>query len=155
MYFKYLLSPPYIGKGNNNLPVKASRPQKSRIKNVGTIGGRNEDYAIIRFKTIHLNKQLIQCLLPFVMPAAETGAPVSSHRIDLIDKDDAGRILFRLRKKVPYARGAHADKHLHKVGTTNAEEKDIGLAGDCPRQQGFAGAGRANQQQPLRYPPAQ
>src|SRR3972149_2189334 len=155
MNFKYLLPPPYIGKGNNNLSVKTSRPQKSGIKNVRTIGGRNEDYAVIRFKTIHLNKQLIQCLFPFVMPAAETGAPVSSHRIDLIDEDDAGRILFRLRKKVPYARGAHADKHLYKVGTTDAEKRDISLAGDCPRQQGLAGAGGANQEQPLRYPPAQ
>ena len=47
-------------------------------------------------------------------------------------------------------RGAHADEHLHEVGTRHREEGHAGLAGDRPSDEGLAGARGADEQHALR-----
>ncbi len=83
------------------------------------------------------------------MPAAETRATVTAHSIDLIDKDDAGSILFALLEQVAYPRSADTHKHFHEIRTGNREKRNVRLAGNCARQQGFACARRPHQQDAL------
>ena len=44
------------------------------------------------------------------------------------------------------ARGADADEHLDELGSAQAEERHLGLAGHRAGEQRLAGAGRADQQ---------
>jgi hypothetical protein len=52
-------------------------------------------------------------------------------------------------------RRAHADEHFDEVGTRDAEERHLGLAGDGARQQRLAGTRRADQQHAARNAAAQ
>src|SRR5690606_21870642 len=99
---------------------------------------------------IHLDQQLVEGLLALVMPAAEAGTAMTADRVDLVDEDDARRMLLGLLEHVAHAAGADADEHLDEVGTGNAEERHLGLAGDRARQQGLAGARRADHQHATR-----
>ena len=54
----------------------------------------------LRIEPVHLHQQLVQRLLALVVPAAETGAAVATHRVDLVDEDDA-----RARCACPARRG--------------------------------------------------
>ncbi len=80
---------------------------------------------------------------------------MTADRVDLVDEDDAGRILLGLLEHVAHARGADADEHLDEVGAGNGEERHVGFARDRARDQRLAGAGRADQQHAARNPPAQ
>ncbi len=71
---------------------------------------------------------------------------MATDRIDLVDEDDAGRILLGLFEHVADAAGANADKHFNEVRARYREERHIGFAGNGARQQRLAGAGRADQQ---------
>src|SRR6201993_2322284 len=45
-----------------------------------------------------------------------------SHRVDLVDEDDAGRVLLALFEHVADARGADADEHLDEIRARDREE---------------------------------
>src|SRR5215470_15882232 len=74
---------------------------------------------------------------------------MAAYRVDLIDKDDARRILLALLEQVAHARSAHTDEHLNEIRTGDREERNIGLAGNSARQQRFAGPRRPDQQHAL------
>src|SRR6187431_1658648 len=74
---------------------------------------------------------------------------MAADRVDLVDEDDAGRVLLALLEQVADARGADADEHLDEVRARNREERDVGLAGDGAGEQRLAGAGRAHEQHAL------
>src|SRR5207237_3328599 len=84
--------------------------------------------------------------LALVVSAAEAGAAVAADGVDLIDEDDARRVLLPLLEEVAHARSAYADEHLHEVGAGDGEERRVRLAGDGAREEGLAGARRAHQQ---------
>src|SRR6202011_6128207 len=104
---------------------------------------------------VHLDEQLVQRLLALVIATAETGAAMAADRVDLVDEDDAGRVLLRLLEHVAHARRADTDEHLDEVGAGDREERDIGFAGDGARQQRLAGAGRADEEHAARDAPAE
>ena len=71
-------------------------------------------------------------------------------RVDFVDEDDAGRVLFRLLEHVAHPARADADEHFDEVGARNGEERHVGFARDRPGGQGLAGARRADQQHAAR-----
>jgi hypothetical protein len=75
---------------------------------------------------------------------------MAADRVDLVDEDDAGRVLLGLLEHVAHARGADADEHLDEVGTGDREERHLGLAGDGLGEQRLTGTGRADQQHAAR-----
>ena len=79
------------------------------------------------------------------MPAAESGAAMTSHRIDFIDKNDGGSNLFRLFKQISYSTSADADKHLHKVAAADREERNASFTRNSFGKQRLACAGRSDQ----------
>src|SRR5689334_15448418 len=74
---------------------------------------------------------------------------MASNCVNFVDEDNARSVLFALLKEVANAAGAHADKHLDKVRSGDAEERNVGLAGYSARQQGLAGSRMADQQDAL------
>ena len=100
-------------------------------------------------EAVHLDQQLVERLLALVVAAAEAGTTMPADGVDLVDEDDAGGVLLALLEQVAHPGGADADEHLDEVRAGDREERDVGLAGDRPGQQGLAGSGRAYQQHAL------
>ena len=110
-----LLSSADIGYLYVYLSVETTGTKKSGVENIGAVGGRHYDYTVVFLKTVHLNKQLIESLFPFVVSSAESRASLTSYRVDFVYKYDAGHVVFRLVEKVPDARRAYAYEHFYKV----------------------------------------
>ena len=104
-----------VGISDSDLSVKASRSEKRRIKDIGTVCCGNDYNALIFFKSIHLNKKLVESLLSFIVTAAHSCASVTAYCIDLVYKDYGRRLFFRLVKKVSDSRSADTDIHLDKI----------------------------------------
>ena len=155
MHLEDLLAADDVRIGHHDLAVEAAGAQQRRVEHVGPVGGGDEDDALVRLEAVHLDQQLVQRLLALVIAAAEAGAAMAADRVDLVDEDDAGRVLLRLLEHVAHARRADADEHLDEVGAGDGEERHVGLAGDGARQKRLAGAGRADQQHAARDAPAQ
>ena len=86
------------------------------------------------------------------MAAAQAGAPLASHGVNLVDKHDGGSGPLGLLEQVPHPAGAHAHVQLHKVTAGDGQEAHSGLPRHSFRQQGLAGAGRAYQKDALGNP---
>ena len=80
------------------------------------------------------------------MAAADAGTALASDGIDLVDEDDARRVLLRLLKEVADTRGADTDKHLDEVRARNREERHTGLTGNGAREQRLTSARGAEEQ---------
>ncbi len=150
MHLQNLLAADHVRVRHHDLAVEAARTQQRRIEHVGTVGRGDQDHAFIGLEAVHLDQQLVQRLLALVIAAAEAGAAMTADRVDLVDEDDAGRVLLGLLEHVAHARGADADEHLDEVGARNGEERHVGFARDRARDQRLAGAGRADQQHAAR-----
>src|SRR5262249_34329953 len=121
-----------------------------RIQNIGTVSSRDQDHAFVRLEAVHLDEQLVERLLALVVSTAESRATVPADRIDLVDEDDAGGVLFPLLEEIADARGTDADEHFDEIGTADREERNVGFTGDRTSQQRLAGSRRAHQQHALR-----
>ena len=138
-----------IGGTYVDLPVEAARPQQGGVQNVLPVGGRQDHHALVGAESVHLHQELVEGLFPLVMAAAQAGAPLAPHGVDLVDEDNSRRLFFGLVKEIPHPAGAHAHIELHKVGARDGQEMDSRLSGHGLGQQGFTGARRAHQQNAL------
>ena len=139
-----------VGVRHDHLAVEAARPQQRRIEHVRAVGRGDQDHALVGLEAVHLDQQLVEGLLALVVAAAQARTAVPPDRVDLVDEDDAGRMLLGLLEHVADAGRADAHEHLDEVRARDREERDVGLAGDRAREQGLAGAGRPDQQHALR-----
>ena len=144
-----------VGKVHNDLAVEPAGPQQRRVEHVGTVGGGNEDDALVRFKSVHLNEELVERLLSLVVSAAKARTAMTTHRVDLVDEDDARRVRLALLEQVADATRAHAHEHFDKVGTRHRKERPASLARHGAREQRLARPRRTDQQRPLRQPAAE
>lgn len=131
---------------HHDLAVEAARTQKRWVKNVGTVGGGDQDDAFVGFEAVHLDQQLVQRLFAFVVTATETGATMATDGVDFVDEDDARCVLLRLLEHVAHAACADADEHFNEVRTGDREERHIGFTGDSTGEKRLTGTGRADQQ---------
>ena len=129
-----------------DLTVEAAGAEQGLIEDVGTVGGRHDDDAVVGLKSVHLNEELVQGLLAFIVAAAEAGTALAAHRVDLIDEDDAGHGLLGFVEEVAHTGGADADVHFHEIRAGDGVEGHARLTGTGAGQQGLAGTRRAHQQ---------
>src|SRR5262249_20455654 len=101
-----------IGAIDDYLAIEATGPQQSRIEDVGSVGGGDQDDVVLHLEAIHLDQKLVQRLLALVVAAAHAGAAVAADGVDLVHEDDAGRVLLGLFEEVAHAAGADANEHL-------------------------------------------
>src|SRR5581483_8626653 len=88
--------------------VEAARTQECRVEDVRPVGGGDQDDVVLHLEAVHLDQQLVQRLLTLVVTAAQSGATVPTHGVDLVHEDDAGAVLLGLLEQVPDSRGAYA-----------------------------------------------
>ena len=131
---------------NADLAIKAAGTHQGRIEHIGAVGGRNDDDAAVAFKAIHLGEQLVEGLLPFVVAATDASAPLSAHRIDFIDEDQARAVFLGALEKVTHPTGANPHEHFDKFGARKRKEGNARLTGDGFGKQRFARAWGAHQQ---------
>src|SRR5262249_47081360 len=124
----------HVGPRNHDTPVEATGAQDGRVEHVGPVGGGDDDDALVRLETVHLDEQLVERLLALVVTAAETRAAVATDRVDLVDEDDARRVLLALLEQVANAAGADTDEHLDEVGTGDGEERNARFTGAGARE---------------------
>ena len=144
-----------VGPVQHHLAVEAAGAQQGRVQDVGPVGGRQDDDVGVGVEAVHLHQDLVQRLLALVVGAAQAGAAVAADGVQLVDEDDAGRVLLGLIEQVAHAAGADADEHLHELGAGDGEEGHAGLTGHGAGQQGLADAGRSHQQHAARDARAQ
>src|SRR3546814_5521029 len=59
---------------------------RSRVEDVGTVGGRDQDDSAARLEAVHLDEELVEGLLALVVTAAHAGATVATDSVDQIGK---------------------------------------------------------------------
>ena len=126
-------------------PVKAARAQQRLVKDLRTVRGADDKDSLGRLKSVHLGEELVQRLLSLFISSAVPGVAAPADRVDLVDKNNARRVLVGFLEQVAHARCAHADIELDEIRARKGEERHMGLSGDSLGQQCFAGAGRADE----------
>ena len=150
MHFKDFTTSLNIRTANANLTVETARTKDCRIKNIHTVCSCHNNDALIDTKTIHLYKQLIQCLLTFIVAAAETCSTFSCYRIDLINKNNTRCVLLGIFKKITHSGCTDTYKHFHKVRTGDTEERYTCFSGYRLGQQCLTCSRRSHKDNPLR-----
>ena len=146
MHAEHLETAAVIGAIHHHLAVKATRTHQGLIQHIRAVGGRNNDDSGVAFKAIHLRQELVQGLLTLVIAAAKTGAALTTHRINLVDEDDARCVFLGLLKQIAHTAGTDTHKHLDEFRAGNREEGNPCFTSNSFGEQGFAGARRAHQQ---------
>ena len=135
--------------GHHDLPVETAGPQQRRVEDVGPVGGRDDDDAALGVEAVQLDQHLVQRLLALVVTAAQAGAAVPPHGVDLVDEHDRRGVRLGLLEQVADPGRADTDEHLNEVRAGNRVERNACLTGHRPGEQGLAGARRAVEQHAL------
>ncbi|MNG98035.1 hypothetical protein D3C79_571620 [compost metagenome] len=150
MHLEDLLTTTDVRQADHHLAVETTGTQQRRVKHVRTVGGGDDDDAIVHFEAVHLDQQLVEGLLTLVVTTAHAGATVATDGVDFVDEDDARRVFLGLLEHVADTAGTDTDEHLDEVGTGDGEERHLGLTSDGLGQQGLTGTRRANHQHATR-----
>ena len=140
----------HVGPIHDDAAVEATGAHDGGVEDVGAVRGGDDDDALVRLEAVHLDEELVQGLLALVVSAAEARATVATHSVDLVDEDDAGRVLFALLEEIAHAARADAHEHLDEVGAGDAEERHACLTSDGAGEQRLAGARGAHHEHALR-----
>ena len=143
------LTPVQVGPRHDDATVEAAGAKDRRIEDVGPVGRGDDDDTLARLEAVHLDEELVEGLLALVVTPTHPGATMATDGVDLVDEDDAGRVLLPLLEQVADARGADADEHLDEIRAGDAEERDARLAGDGAREERLARARRTHEQDAL------
>ena len=133
----------------HHVAVEPARAEQRRVEDVGPVGGRDHDHVLVGLEPVHLDEELVEGLLALVVTATEAGATLAADRVDLVDEDDARRVLLGLVEEVADAARADADEHLDELRAADAEEGHARLTGDGLAEQRLAGPGRPDEQHAL------
>src|SRR5690348_9012526 len=155
MHGENLLAPQFVRPVYEYLTVESSGTQQGRIKNFRPVGCPEQHHSRFWVETIQFSQELVQRLLLFVMSTQRVRAARSPKRIQFVDKNDRRGYLAGLLEQITHPGGSDSDEHLHELRAGNRKEWDTRLPRYRARQQRLAGAGRADQQDPLGRPAAQ
>ena len=146
VHIQNLFSATDIGQGHIDLAIKTAWAQERRVQNIWPVGGRHHNDSQIGLKAVHLHEHLVQGLLALIVTATETGATLATHGINLVNENDARRILFGVFKHVAHASRAHTHKHLHKIRARDAEKRHLGFTGNAFGEQSFTRSWRPHEE---------
>ena len=127
-----------LWKRNSYTSVKSSRSKQSRIQNIRAVGCCQNNNIGLAIKAIHFHQNLVQSLLAFIMTATHTRATLTTHGINLINKDNAWSIFLSLRKQISHSTSTNTNKHFHKFRTGDREEWHASLTGNSTSQHSLA-----------------
>ena len=145
------------GRSTTTCRSKRPAPQQRGVEHLGPVGGGHDDDALGGVEAVHLGQDLVERLLALVVAAHDPGGARArlADGVQLVDEDDAGRLLLGLLEEVAHPRRAHAHEHLHELGAGEEEEGHVGLARHRPREERLARARRPDQEHALGDAPAE
>ena len=74
-----------------DLAVETTGTKQGLVQNIGTVSGRENNYAAVRAKSIHFGKELVECVFAFVVTShVWIFATGTTYRINFVDKNDTG-----------------------------------------------------------------
>ena len=138
------------GQRDDDLAVEPAGAAQRGVQGVRPVGGGQHHHPGGVLEPVHLGEQLVQGLLPLVAAAEAAVVAAGAEGVDLVDEDDRRAAGAGLLEQVPDPGRPQADEHLHETRARHREERDAGLAGDRPGQQGLAGTRRPGHQHPAR-----
>ncbi len=150
MNLQYLFPAFKVRSVDYDLPVEPSWPKQGWIQDVGPVRGSNKDNPRSSIKPIHLYKQLVQCLFPFVVTTTKSSSSLPSHGIDFVDKNNAGVVFFCLFEHVSHPRCSYSDEHFDEIRTADTEKRDFGFARTGACEQRLPRPGGTQKQYPFR-----
>ncbi len=114
-----------------NLPVKTACTHKGLIQNICPVCSGQYDNTTVGTKSVHLRKQLIQSVFPFVI-GGKSGVLTSgtAYGINFINKNNTRGFFLGLAEEVPDPGCSHPHKHFNKIRSRDGEKRNIGLSGD-------------------------
>src|SRR5262249_38653970 len=121
-----LLTAIQIGPIYQHLTIKTARTEESRIQNFRAIRGRQNADALARIETVHLDEQLIERLLTFVVPSHKRcGTARLAQSVEFIDEHDTGSHGLCLGEEVPHTRCPYPHNHLDELRAAYREERHL------------------------------
>src|SRR5262245_57242397 len=93
----------HVGPRHHHPAIEAAGAEQRRIEHVGAVGGGDQDDALVGLEAVHLHQELVERLLALVVAAAQAGAAMATDGVDLVDEDDAGRVLLALHEQIAHA----------------------------------------------------
>ena len=73
-----------IGIVDCYLSIETARTKERRVKDVRSVCRGHNDYARVLSETVHLDEQLVKCLLALVVTAAHAGASLATDGVNLV-----------------------------------------------------------------------
>src|SRR5690606_30253064 len=132
------------------LPVETSGTKQGGVQDLRSVGRCEKHETFSTIEAIQFREQLVERLLPLVMPATWIeGATGPPQGIELINEDDGRSVLARLLEEVPYPGGAHPYEHFHEFRAIDRKEGYLRLAGNRAGKQGLSRSRGPHQQNAL------
>ena len=138
-----------IGGVHLNLAIESAGTQKRRVKDVGAVGRGDHDDVLSWLEAVHLDEELVQGLFALVVATTHSRTTVTPDGVDLVNKDNGGRVLFRDVEEVTNTARADTDEHFDEVRTGNRIERNRCLASNGTCEQSLTRSRRAVQQHSL------
>jgi len=133
--------------------VEAAGPSYRGVEHVLAVGRGHPDDAVVGLHAIHLDEELIERDFLFARPVRP--ATPAAKRVELVDEDDAGRLLAGALGQLAHAPGPDTDVHLVEVGSGGDDDRTSCLAGNGAGEQRLARSRRAHEQDAPRTTSAQ
>ncbi len=102
MHFQNIFTTLYIRQVDRYLAVKTAGAEQGGVQNIRPVGGGKNDDTFVGIKTVHFHQQLVQCLFPFVMPAAQAGPALTAYGVNFINKNNTRGMLFGVVKQIAH-----------------------------------------------------
>src|SRR5947207_2006469 len=91
-----------IRQVDSDAAVKTPWAQKRRIEHVWAVGRSHHDDFFVGLETVHLDEDLVECLLTFVVAATDAGTTHAADRVYFVDEDYRGSIFLGSLEKIAH-----------------------------------------------------
>ncbi len=132
-----------VGDANVDLAIEAAEPTQGRVDRIGPVGGGHDDDVGPSLHAIHEGEELGD---DTALNLAVRLLTLGSDRVDLVDKDDGGRVLLRFLESFSQVGLGFAGHLGHDLRTVDEEEEGAGLVGNGTSHQRLTGTGRSVEQ---------
>ena len=144
--FENLPPPVPVGNRDRDFAIEAAWPPQGRIERIGQVRRRNDDHVLPLGQSVHQGQKLGHD--PF-LDVADDLLTLRRDRVDLVEKDDAGRLARGIFEDLPQVGFALAIELVDDLRTVDREETSIGLVGHRAGDQRLAATGRPVEQDAL------
>ena len=139
-----------VGQPDMDLTVEAARTQERGVEHVDAVRRTDDDHAGGGVEAVHLDQKLVQGRLELPVRRRSPAPALAADGVDLVDEDQAGRLLSGLFEKLGDAALGDADQRRGEVAARDRHEGHARLAGERLGDQGLARSGRPDHQQAAR-----